>query len=461
MEGEEEDVHAFPLAEKGKAKERESDMPQEDEHGLVVAKRKSFSSLRGMKSRFDEWAEGGGKPALLLASRILWMVVFSGLAASIQFWIPSLYAPNSSHKGINVTVLLFNLIGCFIISICTAFKQVKFQYMQSYLMYDGLRAGFCSTFTTFGNLIEDTGRLILSGMWWLSFINLFATFILSFCVWEAGRFVARRWKGGVAYSKIEQVLENADQRMEYEVEKMLLSQDSPGIMQSNVFFSGSSKPLYKISHHIQKQQVKSKRHLHRWWLLRRHYVILLLIAFPPLVNYIIVTTPLAYAVTQLLDYPSRAALVFDWTCMHMLSVAGVCVGLAVDSFTTSTRHSVQWGTFKNNIVSCILIGAAHSLLLFRHYFPFGGSYYFSTLTSRFITSFCGSESSFAGLVDETAVLFHARVQKWTWVRNIGYNLFLCTLVFLVVIFAVRFSVFFHYFGPETAKLYICGVFNQC
>jgi hypothetical protein len=146
-----------------------------------------------------------------------------------------------------------------------------------------------------------------------------------------------------------------------------------------------------------------------------------------------VTTPLAYAVTQLLDYPSRAALVFDWTCMHMLSVAGVCVGLygdlppsvyilmhvaanysshltfrscrAVDSFTTSTRHSVQvifyslssvcpslmltvgvrflqWGTFKNNIVSCILIGAAHSLLLFRHYFPFGGSYYFSTLTSR-------------------------------------------------------------------------------
>lgn len=103
--------------------------------------------------------------------------------------------------------------------------QVKFQYMQSYLMYDGLRAGFCSTFTTFGNLIEDTGRLILSGtgspscsaipsapsleprshvnchsgMWWLSFINLFATFILSFCVWEAGRFVARRWKGGVAY----------------------------------------------------------------------------------------------------------------------------------------------------------------------------------------------------------------------------------------------------------------------
>jgi hypothetical protein len=38
-----------------------------------------------------------------------------------------------------------------------------------------------------------------SGMWWLSLINLFATFILSFCVWEIGRVVARRWKGGVAY----------------------------------------------------------------------------------------------------------------------------------------------------------------------------------------------------------------------------------------------------------------------
>jgi fluoride ion exporter CrcB/FEX len=38
--------------------------------------------------------------------------------------IPSLYAPDSSHRGINVTVLLFNLIGCFIIAICTAFKQV-------------------------------------------------------------------------------------------------------------------------------------------------------------------------------------------------------------------------------------------------------------------------------------------------------------------------------------------------
>ena len=80
MEGEEEDVHAFPLAEKGKAKERKSDMPQEDEHGLVVPKRKSFSSFRRMKSRFDEWAEGGGKPALLLASRILWYACLERLA---------------------------------------------------------------------------------------------------------------------------------------------------------------------------------------------------------------------------------------------------------------------------------------------------------------------------------------------------------------------------------------------
>jgi fluoride ion exporter CrcB/FEX len=62
-------------------------------------------------------------------------VLFSGLAASLQMWVPLIFAPNSQQIGIDISLVLFNIIGCFIASICTAFKQVKHQYFQTYLMY--------------------------------------------------------------------------------------------------------------------------------------------------------------------------------------------------------------------------------------------------------------------------------------------------------------------------------------
>ncbi len=43
--------------------------------------------------------------------------------------------------------------------------------------YEGIRSGFCSTFTTFGNLIEDTGRLVLSGNTALVIVKYYWTLI--------------------------------------------------------------------------------------------------------------------------------------------------------------------------------------------------------------------------------------------------------------------------------------------
>jgi len=110
-----------------------------------------------------------------------------------------------------------------------------------------------------------------------------------------------------------------------------------------------------------------------------------------------------------------------------------------------------------NVISCIFIGLAHTILIFQNYFPLSTAIYV-LLVYRFITSFCGSLSSFAGLTDDTLQLFHAKGAKRVWqaTKNIFYNLFLCLIVFFIVVLSLRMAIFFRYWGPETAVLYFCG-----
>ena len=64
---------------------------------------------------------------------------------------------------------------------------------------------------------------------------------------------------------------------------------------------------------------------------------------------------------------------------------------------------------------------------------------------RFITAFCGSESSFAGLVDETVGLWNADIPKKISCRNLFYNLFVCLFVYFIVIYAVELVFFLNVF----------------
>jgi len=156
-------------------------------------------------------------------------VLFAVLATTIAFWAPPLLVPPGS-KGIDMTALCLNVIGCLVISIVTQFGRIKFQYPQTYLMYNGIKGGFCSCFTTFANLVADTGRLLLVGTWYLSIANLVLNLVLSIVAYQVGRLVALRWKREVGFVEEVVRLENPEQRMNYELDKQLALQERAELM---------------------------------------------------------------------------------------------------------------------------------------------------------------------------------------------------------------------------------------
>lgn len=135
---------------------------------------------------------------------------------------------------------------------------------------------------------------------------------------------------------------------------------------------------------------------------------------------------------------------YEFVVCVVLSIAGAWTGKIIYGFGPVRRHSVQWGTFRVNLSSCIIIGAIHNILLLRQYFPFGDSPYFVIFFERGISQFCGSESSFAGVIDETTTLFNSRNTKFTALLNFLFNVILCTVVFFIVILSVRVLFFYYY-----------------
>ena len=111
-----------------------SDVPLEDEEELSLSSRPSKSSSILKSTKIHS-----------LLTHLVWNALFAGVAASIVFWIPNIY-----WNRVNMTYMLLNSIGSMIAAIVTQFENIKSQYPQTYLMYDGIKGGFCSVFTTFG-----------------------------------------------------------------------------------------------------------------------------------------------------------------------------------------------------------------------------------------------------------------------------------------------------------------------
>merc|ERR1711991_1289866 len=78
---------------------------------------------------------------------------------TLSFFLPFLFS-----SSFFTSLFYFPWLGALIIAIVGGLERIKFRYLQTYLIYSAVRGGFCSALTTFGNLIEDTGRLILNGI---------------------------------------------------------------------------------------------------------------------------------------------------------------------------------------------------------------------------------------------------------------------------------------------------------
>lgn len=230
-------------------------------------------------------------------------------------------------------------------------------------------------------------------------------------------------------------------------------------------FSGDvGASLPDLDEHLRYQLGKHKSHTSPF-LQRRHAIILTVLTVPTVASIIAVAVLFARDPVRYLTLPTDYAVSVSWGILGAL--VGGCAWLAdcvCDSRWSRlvgsnglVKNDVQWGTFRCNMLSCILIGVAHNLLLFRRYFPFAGGWVFPLVVSRFITSYCGSQvrdlalslylvtftqSSFAGLIDETSTLFHSKAPFKAVARNLAYNLFLGLIIFLIVVFSVRILFFF-------------------
>lgn len=457
------------------------DHSNEDESIESVRPRsKAKPKLRRLENKFSHYSERsallkdsdsssrrGSLSLLTSLFSFIWSLLFATLGAILQWWVPTLFVLGNATSGLNITSLSWNCLGSFVIALVGHIQAVQYQYLQTYLLYSAITGGFCSALTTFGNFIEDTGRLLFDGYWVNSLLNLFLNILIAILAWHAGKAVAKVHPA-VGYSSTEKQLENPEARMAFELERQLLEESMEELSNQ---LSNSSQRSLKLSQSgpalefgelqaMIRQRQQESNLFRSPWPQRRHIALILWLLLVITLSWVLLMFRNAFSffrnyLTLLVIYDLP---VFDFCIATAFSVSGAIVGGMLGK--NSSRRDVQWGTFKVNMVSSLLIGIAHCLLLFQVYMPFGLQYpkYYVIVVSRFITNFCGSESSFAGLINETLRLWYARFQRHRQVAawNLFYNLFLCLVLFFFVVIGVRTAVLFRYWSPSTARLYLCG-----
>ncbi len=379
-----------------------------------------------------------------IATETIWDLGMALLASTVVFWIPNFYLWN-----INITAVALNVIGAGINGYISAFEEVKYQYFQTYYMYSSTSGASCSVFTTFGNMIEDTYRLLFVGNPLASPVNLLSQCILGFVVYALGRWLALKYKPSAATSLAESLekLENHDRRLRFHMDHDLEAADANAFtrprtsstfrreQKAKVFGNLSSANQEKLNDHLTDQIDKRDRHISPWPK-KRHIAILLAIYLVPAAN-----LALTHVIPLHWFIPSTPAtnreLVDTFIVSCFWNVTGAFIGKYLGA--NPARNKVHWGTFRVNILSCILIGTAHNVLLYRHYFPLGETRMFVIVWQRFISDFCGSESSFAGFIADTMTLIRSRsVPVRVAVRNCIYNIATGQSIFLLVVFSVGF-----------------------
>ena len=143
---------------------------------------------------------------------ILWCLISGSFAANFTFWVPSYRV-----WQIDVSAMSLNVLGSGIVAVMTAFEQVKFQYLQTYLAMDAMKRSFCSVFTSFGNFIEDSDILLSFRFGYIrASLNICLTLFLSIVMYQICRLLAIKYKTGAQFSFSLILMENVDKRMEFE-----------------------------------------------------------------------------------------------------------------------------------------------------------------------------------------------------------------------------------------------------
>ncbi|KAJ3439696.1 fluoride export protein 1-related [Anaeramoeba flamelloides] len=424
---------------------------------------------------------------------VVWMIVIGSFAAFVEFWLPDI-----NIGVINLSNTLKNGIGSFVIGIVSTFEIIKFQYPQTYLVYNAIGGAFCSVMTTFGNIIEDTERLIYYYNFYPAPLYLIGNLIFSFLLHELGVLFAKKWKSGARFADTLNSLDNSDQRLMFEIEnkgfkskirkqnnlkeisteKQTLMSGSetnqiggvnhranqkrkglnsnsghddddnnklvnrPLLEQSEEFQEGNhpnksneksntekltvydiheinenqltndfevvdeensvvyykDKRLDELSKHLQIQFLKKQRH-NTIFLTKRHIFALVIMILCVILNFFLVKMPLFYPIS---DITTPDELQFYYHVMLFLNVFGAFAGGWI-SGDRNKKFDIQWGTFRNNMVSVILIATAHNILVLEGIFHVNKKMEIFLLS--FISDYCGSESNWAGLINETAILY--------------------------------------------------------
>jgi len=212
--------------------------------------------------------------------------------------------------------------------------------------------------------------------------------------------------------------------------------------QSEKFYTA----VMELEDHLHVQLDKKRRHTSKD-LQPRDFAVIGIIAF--IIVFVTAMVILAQVfqfnfLTYVVDSGAKELIWFEYVMALFWSVSGAFSGRIIGGIGLIKRKkTVQWPTFRVNLLSCILIGSAHNILLFRHYFPYGDHPMFDIVFRRFIIDFCGSESSFCGLIDETSKLWRTKsISKMTAIRNFMFNLIICVMVFLLVVYSVRIAFFY-------------------
>ncbi|KAJ6252176.1 fluoride export protein [Anaeramoeba flamelloides] len=444
------------------------------------------------------------KDAYMNFWRIVWMIVIGSFASFVEFWLPDIFV-----GVINLSNTLKNGIGAFVIGMVSTIEIIKFQYPQTYLVYNAIGGAFCSVMTTFGNIIEDTESLLYYDHIYPAPIYLIGNLIFSFLLHELGVLIAKKWKSGARFAHTLNSLDNSDQRLMFEMEnkgfkskiekqknldeieskqqrliqdpetdritinKPLLenseeSQEENNTNKKNAIFNEEKltineiqeinenqltndfdivgeenaivyykdKRMDELSKHVQIQFLKKNEH-DTIFLTGRHKFALVIMIFFVISNCFFVKRPLFYPSKVI---STQNELEYYYYVMLFLNVFGAFAGGWI-SGDQNKKFDVQWGTFRNNMVSVILIATAHNILMLQGLFHLNKKIKIFLLS--FISDYCGSESNWAGLINETALLYRNKsISKSISLKNLFYTLIFCFIFYVVLIYIVRLFFFF-------------------
>ncbi|KAJ3433642.1 fluoride export protein 1-related [Anaeramoeba flamelloides] len=459
--------------------------------------------------------------------RVVWMIVIGLFASFLEFWLPDIYI-----SDINLSNTIKNGIGSFVIGIVSTIETIKFQYPQTYLVYNAIGGSFCSVMTTFGNIIEDTENLMYYNNYWPAPVYLIANLIFSFLLHELGTLFAKKWKSGARFADILLSFDNSDQRIMFELENkgfkgklealdkavlenldfatnliekrntVLKRLKSESKLHQKRFFNMNrmnlnnrkkrknvplktnhgdnnsmkeslldnahsledenieevdenlfdeefaqdqnkstvvyykDKRLDELSKHIEIQFLKKEAH-DTIFLTQRHKAVIIIMMSFVILNCFFVKRPLFYPYRFI---ENQSDLEFYYYIMLFLNVFGAFAGGWI-SGDQNKKFDIQWGTFRNNMVSVILIATAHNILVFEGIFHITTK--FKIFLLSFISDYCGSESNWAGLINETALLYRNKsIKKSIALKNLFYTLILCYLFYIILIYIVRLIFFF-------------------